>query len=210
MRTGLIMAVAAMLVLAPMARADWDVGDPYKMHFPQLPKNAGAEMSWRMADDWQCTASGPVTDIHFWVSGGEIPPSGPVDAIIYSNIQDGGSGYSIPGPKQWDRRFMPSEYTVRPWMVGSEQHWQFNIEDIQDPWIQTEGQIYWLGLCSSQVFWNFSDNHFMDQATIWNDSAKEWQPLGGDMAFVITPEPATLALLGLGAAGLVARRRSKK
>lgn len=59
------------LVMIP-AQADWNEGDPYKMHFPQLPDLNGVDVSFRspgiVADDWLCKASGPVSDIHFWFS----------------------------------------------------------------------------------------------------------------------------------------------
>jgi len=57
-------------------------GDPYdmcfqltfehKMHFPQMPDLIGWDVNATypkiLADDWQCSATGPVEDIHFWGS----------------------------------------------------------------------------------------------------------------------------------------------
>jgi hypothetical protein len=44
----------------------------HKMHFPQLPDTIGwdvnATMPKILADDWQCSQTGWVTDIHFWGS----------------------------------------------------------------------------------------------------------------------------------------------
>jgi len=50
-------------------------GEPWqnhKMHFPQLPDLIGWDVNAvfpkTLADDWQCSQSGPVEDIHFWGS----------------------------------------------------------------------------------------------------------------------------------------------
>jgi hypothetical protein len=63
--------VAVILVAAP-ATADWDPGDPYKMHYPQLPDPEGWDVNFSPplvpAGDWLCTRTGPVSDIHFWFS----------------------------------------------------------------------------------------------------------------------------------------------
>ena len=54
------------------AWADWQPGDGHKMHFPQLPDENGWDVKGCegicLADDWECSESGPVTDIHFWGS----------------------------------------------------------------------------------------------------------------------------------------------
>ncbi|MCJ7578787.1 MAG: hypothetical protein MUO91_10085, partial [candidate division Zixibacteria bacterium] len=48
----------------------------HKMHFPQLPDLEGwdvyAVYPKTLADDWKCSATGPVTDIHFWGSWKDI------------------------------------------------------------------------------------------------------------------------------------------
>lgn len=59
------------LTLTTISAADWQPGDGHKMHFPQLPDPQGWDVDitrrW-IADDWRCSATGPVTDLHFWIS----------------------------------------------------------------------------------------------------------------------------------------------
>ncbi len=70
------------------------------MHYPQLPDPGGWDVvfsTW-LADDWQCTETGPVSDIHFWVSWKNDFPGAinRVSVKIYSNDPCGPGGYSDP------------------------------------------------------------------------------------------------------------------
>lgn len=65
-------ALACVALLAAPAIADWHPGDGHKMHFPQLPDENGWDVNASggicLADDWMCSETGPVSDIHFWGS----------------------------------------------------------------------------------------------------------------------------------------------
>lgn len=230
------------------ASADWMPGDPYKMHFPQSPDPCGWDVSFSnniiLADDWKCSQTGYVKDIHFWVSSKDdnFPPEQDTAIIhvsIYSDIPATESSYSMPGDLLWDRTFTGGQYNSGPDETG-DQGWLdpltgnaiphdhktygiVNIENIDAPWEQQEGTIYWLGIQVSmptpyEAGWKTSENH-------WNDDAVYLSPTGGwqdlhypsidprypesiDLAFVITPEPATICLLGLGTLSLIRRKRS--
>jgi hypothetical protein len=201
-----------LLFAAGTALADWNLGDPNK--WVQLPNMSGQDIEPLLADDWLCTQSGPVTDVHFWTLNVGYPFPSPVPPIYmtissnnpnYENME-----YSAPYLQLWDRYFQPGEYTVRDWDYN---HWQFNITDINDPFIQTEGQTYWLGLRiqlgnNPHLSWNYTDNGHQDHAVYW--ISPSWFPLSGDLAFVITPEPATIGILGLGCLLLGRNRKFNK
>jgi hypothetical protein len=264
-------------LIGGVAAADWDPDDPYKMHFPQLPDPSGWDVAFYtdggtisggfvpagpigLADDWLCSGTGHVTDIHFWVSwkGDDFAPFNTVSVKIYSDdpIGDGGTRpentFSQPDKVLWQRVFTQSQFSMRPYGFGDQgwldpayepatapadhhDFWQVNIIEIEEPFLQKAGTVYWLGLNidppgPTYVGWKtadvmsypppFTGEHFMDDAvfttitpvgmpTVWHEL---YDPVTGaslDLAFVITPEPATMALVSVGLAIVAARRRMR-
>jgi hypothetical protein len=258
------MVVALVAFLTGAARADWDEGDDHKMHYPQLPDPTGWDVyadatqgppAGLVADDWQCSQTGPVDDIHIWGSWQEdvIDEITNVHVSIHADIPDpdGPTGpfYSMPGNLLWERDFSANDITVRPYGDGDQGFYipahgtqgvwpsdhslfhQINIENIRNPFQQVEGTIYWLDIQVTHLtpdsWWGWKTSgsqHFMDDAVWWDSTVQDptgaiiggWQELRDpltedslDMAFVITPEPATLLVLALGLIPALLRRRKK-
>jgi len=119
--------------------ADWDEGDPYKMHYPQWPDVTQSptainsfytysglpEDFTNAADDFECTETGLITDIHVWGCWAFDEPNKQAvfEIAIWSNVPAvfGGTP-SMPGQILWGPyEFLPEEdYTVdldNPWWV---------------------------------------------------------------------------------------------
>ena len=254
MNTKRIAAIFTVLaLLASPVWADWMPGDGHKMHFPQLPDPFGWDVDITtdyVFDDWKCSDSGPVSDIHFWISWNDdfVGQIAQVWAEIWTDVPVGGDPdpnvtWSHPGGRLWQGVFNPSQFIVGPPETGDQgwispnftqpqwnrpdhqQYFQVNIPQIDDPFLQEEGTIYWLGLhiiptnLGPMAGWKTSQDHFQDDAVYRFGGWKELRdpdfngPNFGqslDMAFVITiPEPATLGLLAMGFVGVFAfpRRR---
>ena len=228
--------------------ADWFPEDGHKMHFPQLPDPTGWDVSLvadTMFDDWQCSSTGTVDDVHFWTSWRGDQPSDLlwIDLSIWSDVPANDPsnqlGISYPGAELWADRFQPGEWRIAAPEVGlqgwfnpqppedqvvipndHQLYYQINIEDIENPFVQEEGKIYWLGIHigpsdpNTAIGWKTSQDHWNDDAVYWwtiPGSNVSWRelidPATGeslDMAFVITgsavPEPGSLVL---GLAGLL-------
>ena len=179
----MILTLAVVATIAGSALADWDEGQPDKMHFPQLPDLtpegmdvlAGPYASQDgtgfyekfLADDWVCSQSGPVTDIHIWSSYNvdwRLMDDPKFSLVIYDNIrpEDSPTGYSIPGQPLWN--YYGSATAERIYanadelfydpnqddFIGSDTEvWQYNFlfdETVGEVFQQEEGEVYWLGV----------------------------------------------------------------
>jgi len=205
-----------------MLAADWEQGGSFKMHYPQLPDPNGWDIptpDYYLADDFMCTESGPITDIHFWISYyfDIYQEIGSLSVKIYSDQPAYPPDYSHPLEPLWSYDFSPNQFTIAgPWtgdqgwyvppyqyLPGNhQQYWQINIENIPEPFIQTEGVIYWLGIqissgtggmgSQSYVGWKTSLEHWNDNAVFGGNVGASWDPLFDpagaaiDLAFVIT------------------------
>jgi hypothetical protein len=247
--TGLVV-VCGLVLLASQALADWNAGDPYKMHYPQLPDPNGLDVDFEaphfLADDWRCTETGPVSDIHFWVShrGGVIPVINGLQVEIFSNIPASPTGgFSMPGQRLWSAGgplpFTDFDFATAPGGLGNQgwydpyeqvyipndhdSYFQINLRNIKNPFTQKAGEIYWLGISidtSNADGWKTSLNHFEDDA-VYRSPTGGWaelrypsaDPRAGqsiDLAFVITPEPASLMIVAAGGLWVLGLRRQKR
>ncbi len=220
------LAVSLLLLVSTLAAlAHWDLGDGHKMHWPQLPRDLvypdvnGVDIAFqntRLADDWGCIESGPVSEIHVWVSWyyNQVLSVDLVGVRIWSNNPNGPGGYPIPDQLLWERMFNQSEISVRP-MEAHLQGWfdylggdfseanhdawhQINIIDIVDPFYQEEGVIYWLELefpyTEYSIGWKVAGTTpFYGIALYWAGEWKEmWNPFDPservNLSFVIDGE----------------------
>jgi len=164
----------------------------YKMNCPQLPdldvatgmdiSSRAVEPAMPLADNFVCTESGPITDIHVWGSWAEdLIPEGTAEEpdptfTIFINDTDP-SGYPQPGPNVlWSRIFSPGDYTVRkyadtpgevfwdplipPFSTYGSAHdsevYQYNFYiDHADAFTQTTGTQYWLSIVADYGHWGW-------------------------------------------------------
>jgi hypothetical protein len=174
--------IGAGLLAPSLVRADWDVGDTYKMHYPQLPDLTPTGLDvlatrdpqvtgpngplWKvLADDFRCTQTGPITDIHIWGSwlNDEVYTGVQFKLSIHADQPATATSPSLPiDPPLWQTTVAPSAqrlYSALPPTVGPEQFydpninqiigtdrqiWQYNFVNIPEPFIQQAGKIYWL------------------------------------------------------------------
>ena len=154
---------------------DWTVDDPHKMHWAQLPdlRTTGIDVNavgTPLADDFLCTESGPVTDVHFWGSFlHDILPANGVNALtftvsFYSNQPaDNLITWSRPGQLLWSKKINSFTYDAslvadrapEGWYDPSNKFYepnnhnrayQYNIcfASDEDRFVQKFGTIYWL------------------------------------------------------------------
>ncbi|MBN2182611.1 MAG: hypothetical protein JW715_11925 [Sedimentisphaerales bacterium] len=182
------------------ADCNWNSGDPHKMHWAQEPdlSSTGVDISMyiaTVADDFKCSSSGTIDDIHLWGSfiNDTLPDDGP-DSLtfrlsIYSDIPAQGDIMSKPGDSLWTKVFKPGEYTATKVYDGLEnwydpprsryypdnnrQVYQYDFCIDSNPFNQEEGTVYWLVV--DELGPDFPDYKFGWKSTTrdlhWNDNS---------------------------------------
>jgi hypothetical protein len=205
LKLSLFCVVLLLFGAAPAALGDWDVGDPNKMHWPQTPKAGGLDIEFSssmLGDDWRCSETGLVSDIHFWVSwmDNQVQPINNFIVQIYSdkpaNPQDA-SSYSEPNDLLWGPRlFGPGDFAIQSmpndlqgwfdpssgsWLPDNHDRWdQINVTDINNPFIQKKDEIYWLVINFGTlpfIGWKETDKNFNDDSVWWDGAMGEWKEL---------------------------------
>jgi hypothetical protein len=266
---GALLCGAALVGAVYTAHADWDPGQPAKwVQLPDLTPNGldvlashinatPLQYNKILADDFLCTGSGLITDIHIWGSWWddiEVDPARlQFHLSLHADIPASANpdGFSKPGQQLWSITMAPT--SARFYAQAQEQFfdpnqnaiigidslvWQYNFiipEQVAFP--QERGTIYWLdaqalvpteqpGTPQPLWGWKTSQDHWNDDAVFGHSiefsqgGIGDWKPLLHpltgetlDLAFVITPEPQTYAVVaGLGLLGfaLIRRVRSRR
>lgn len=197
-------ALFVCLALLPAAPAAAETIDDHKMHYPQdgdysnygMAVNAVTPI--RLADDFQCSESGPITTIHVDVSWrNDIFADTDTLAGVELAIRSSGS---VPGDELWSRWFGTEKFDL--WTLGNNPNYlrwfdpvteetvanshiavnrlSFEI-DPDDAFQQTAGEHYWLGVsllmeegASDEVGWSNTGDTRDEQDRVWGNGAVWW------------------------------------
>ncbi|HRY33433.1 MAG TPA: GEVED domain-containing protein, partial [Bacteroidales bacterium] len=215
------------IMLACMTMSSLALSQQLYMHFAQTPDitptgiDIHSRIPLQVADDWQATATGPVTEITIW--GGWLYDVYGQAAIftleIYSDVPAIGGSPSHPGNLLWQHTFNPGtypapgatmtqgEYYYNPLtqfliFPGNMMVWAyvFPISQAQ-AFMQTAGSIYWLCLTvntSDDLFsfgWKSSLDHWNDKAVWKQQGGNIWTPLVYPPTHPMMGQPVDLAFL---------------
>jgi len=196
------------------------------MHYPQLPDPNGWDVncmySISVADDWLCTETGPVTDIHLWFSWHNDQEWW--DPVFHLQIwSDDRSGeFSKPGRLLWQKYFalLDPNLKVRFWGQG-DQGWynpatgifllndhqkiyQLNLRiDPAEAFVQEQGNIYWLGLwtvlpmgvpAECQLGWKTSLSPHFEDSAVWREITLG-EPIWHELRDPLTGAPLDMAFV---------------
>lgn len=229
-----LLTLAAVAAWAVPAMGDWDIGDPHKMHFPQLPDPTGWDVSasrWpeapptSLADDFLCTQSGLITDIHLWTSYEEAMGGGAlidhIELSIHEDIPAGQSGpFSMPGNTLWTwesgdltAAAIESDYW-QGWYDPVSGEWnhpdhrgyfQVNLDiPSSEAFYQEEGTTYWLSteIIEAEVYYYaflpVGKMGWKTSSDHWNDEAVYWDQAVNQWRKLLNPitdEPMDLAFV---------------
>lgn len=139
MKTGVILTAALLAMCAVSAQAHWDESMPAK--WVQMPDLAPTGMdvnctfqdpyAYILADDFLCTETGAITDIHIWGSWWHdiLPYDHPANVAFTLSIHEdipayeSPTGYSMPGELLWVMNFEPGAFAVQSWAENLEEGW---------------------------------------------------------------------------------------
>ena len=202
--------IIIIILTVTTAVADWFEGDGHKMHFPQLPDENGVTIrsspAVMIADDWQCSETGEVRDIHFWGAWkGDL--EGDLMGFrltIYSDIpaDPQTSPHSKPGQLLWQQEIPISMVMVRSLTAPEPQNWYdfYGWEHIYDDhqqyyqynvflpeelyFYQEQDSIYWLEVVpyladpeGAEWGWQSSDYWWNDGAVYYDPELQIWRQL---------------------------------
>ena|SRR5436190_19240262 len=169
-------SVAASLVVSSSASADWLPGDPFKyLQRPDLQTGMDvyATTPRILADDFLCTQTGPITDIHIWGSWNHdlLPGGSPNNVQFKLSFHDNVPGLpaagvpSKPGALLWQTIVNPADFQTLLFapatnelfydpqpdaIIGQDtQVWEYNFTKFPIPAFIQQGtaanpKIYWL------------------------------------------------------------------
>ena len=216
MKKPLLILMVFLFVPAPMVLAHWSPEDGHKMHEPQLPDPNGWAVSAYndqtltypvvLADDWTCTSSGYVEDIHFW-GAWKQDVDDYVESFwiaIHEDVPVGPDGFSVPGEMLWFWEIPNWEIEISGPISGDEgwydpasgeyqpndHQWFYQYNIFLENWIprdelfyQQAGHVYWLAITAILDVpenhgwgWKSSLIHYRDNA-VWSNDWLEWSEL---------------------------------
>jgi len=172
MMKNIILTICLLFAISFAAAQDMQMGSP-KMHWPQPPDPNGWDVLVTepiiLADDWNCTETGVVNDIHIFGSWQEddVGEIYDIKVAIYNDTPVGqiDNPYSMPAQKLWEGKFYPNDghlilspyeyqfgeqgFIEDPFFLGprsKDDHNGMQVIDIinLDGFEQQEGNIYWL------------------------------------------------------------------